>query len=96
MKIILKSKEASKLNEEYADCLMKIMKAIQDDIDDDDSEDSDEEETKQKMIENIRMSLKGEPMTHIKVLSVRNPDSIGISNKARFTFLDIYEGINKF
>ncbi len=91
----LKTKEATKLTEEYADCLMKIMKAIQEDVDEDDS-DSDEEDSKKDMIERIRQTLKGEPMAHIKPLTVRNPEWLGLSNKARFTFLDIYEGIQKF
>jgi hypothetical protein len=93
----LKIKEATKLTEEYADCLMKIMKAIQEDVEDDsEDDDSDEEETKQNMIENIRQTLKGEPMNRIKPLTVRNTEWLGLSNKARFTFLDIYEGIQKF
>jgi hypothetical protein len=91
----LKTKEATKLTEEYADCLMKIMKAIQEDVDEYDS-DSDDEDSKKDMIENIRQTLKGEPMAHIKPLTVRNPEWLGLSNKARFTFLDIYEGIQKF
>jgi signal recognition particle GTPase len=84
----LKTKEATKVTEEYADCLMKIMKAIQEDV--------DEEDLKKDMITNIRQTLKGEPMAHIKPFTVRNPEWLGLSNKARFTFLDIYEGIQKF
>jgi len=84
----LKTKEATKVTEEYADCLMKIMKAIQEDV--------DEEDLKKDMIKNIRQTLKGEPMAHIKPFTVRNPEWLGLSNKARFTFLDIYEGIQKF
>lgn len=92
----LKTKESSKLIEEYADCLMKIMKAIQEDVVEDDSDDSDDEDSKQDMIVSIRQSMKGEPMTRIKPLTVRNSEWLGLSNKARFTFLDIIEGIQKF
>lgn len=92
----IKTKEALKLNEEYADCLMKIMKAIREDVVEDESVDSDNEETKQELIEKIRLSLKGVPMSRIQPLTLRNPENIGLSTKARFTFLDIYEGIQKF
>ncbi len=94
----LKTKEASKLNEEYADCLVKIMKAIQeeDDVDYGSDADSDDEEAKKSMLNSIRQSLKGDQMLRIKELTVRNPENVGLSNKARFTFLDIYEGIQKF
>lgn len=85
-------KESAKLVEEYADCLMKIMKAIQNDSEN--TDDSDNE--KNNMIESIRNNLKYKTNIHIKPLTVRNNDNIGLSNKARFTFLDIYEGIQKF
>jgi len=39
--------------------------------------------------------LKGDILERIKVLSVRNADMLGLSNKARFTFLDLYEAIHK-
>jgi hypothetical protein len=79
----IKNKESTKLVEEYADCLMKIMKAIQKDTSI--SYDSDSES--ENMIETIRNTLKNDTMIYIQVLTVR---------KARFTFLDIYEGIQKF
>lgn len=85
-----KSADAIKLNEEYADCLMKIMKAIQK------SDATDETYNDDSMIIVIRQSLKGDTLERIKVLGVRNPVNNGISNKSRFTFLDIYEGILKF
>ena len=81
--------DSIKLNEEFADCLMKIMKAICSDVDSDD----DESENK---IHTIRNTLKTEIAARIQPLSVRDPDALGLSNKARFTFLDIYEGIQKF
>jgi hypothetical protein len=80
--------DSIKLNEEFADCLMKIMKAICSDVDSD-----DESENK---IHTIRNTLKTEIAARIQPLSVRDPDALGLSNKARFTFLDIYEGIQKF
>ena len=93
MKIIMKiigqveitalDKECIKLNEEFADCLMKIMKAIQYD-------------SQSKTITNIRLVLKGDVSNRIQVLSVRNNDMFGLSNKSRFTFLDLYEAIQKF
>lgn len=91
----IKNKEASKLNEEYADCFMKIMKAIQEDVFNDSDDDSDEENAKEVQIKLIRESLKDHLSKRIQPLTIRNPDNIGLSNKARFTFLDIYEGIQK-
>jgi hypothetical protein len=32
----------------------------------------------------------------IQPLSVRQPEMLGLSNKARFTFLDMYESIQRF
>lgn len=80
--------DSIKLNEEFADCLMKIMKAIWTDADSD-----DESENK---IQTIRTTLKTEIAARIQPLSMRDPEALGLSNKARFTFLDIYEGIQKF
>jgi hypothetical protein len=91
----LKTKEATKLIEEYADCLIKVMKAIQEDVEDE-SDDSDEEDEKNKAIEKIRQTLKSDMIDRIRPLTMRNPDNIGLSNKARFTFLDMYEAIQKF
>jgi hypothetical protein len=93
-------KEYSKLNEEYADCLMKIMKAIREDEKAEEQEpliyqDSDEESENDK-IQEIRTMLKGDIFHRIHPLTVRNAECVGISNKTRFTFLDIYESIQKF
>ncbi len=88
----IKTKESTKLVEEYADCLMKIMKAIQTDATS--SDDSDDES--ESMIEGIRSTLKNDTIKGIQPLTVRNTENVGLSNKARFTFLDIYEGIQKF
>ena len=88
----IKIVEAIKINEEYGDCLMKIMKAIQEDSYGGDDIDL----TKRNMIETIRQSLKVDIINRIQHLSMRNTDYKGISNKARFTFLDVYESILKF
>jgi len=90
----IKKKEATKLTEEYADCLQKIMKAIQTDSDAYDTDSNDED--KEKKVEAIRMTLKGDTSARIRPLTVRNADNTGLSNKARFTLLDIYEAIQKF
>jgi hypothetical protein len=92
----IKSKEASKLNEEYADCFMKIMKAIQEDASNDFDSDSDDDDAKEVQVHLIREVLKNDFSKRIKPLTVRDPENIGLSSKARFTFLDILEGIQKF
>ena len=78
-----------KLNEEFADCLMKIMKAIWSDVV------IGSEEKSENKIKVIRTTLKEEIARRIQPLTVRDPEAVGLSNKARFTFLDIYEGIQK-
>lgn len=94
VEINLKIKESLKLVEEYADCLMKIMRAIKPVINVDDYSliDSDIEDK----ITITRTMIKGGPSERIKPLTIRNIDNIGLSNKARFTFLNIYEDIQKF
>jgi hypothetical protein len=79
--------ESTKLIEEFADCLMRIMKAIRVDPLKHDENDA---------IGLIRSTLKGEIMARIQPLSVRQPEMLGLSNKARFTFLDMYESIQRF
>ena len=83
----VKVAEAIKLNEEYGDCLIKIMKAIKEDNSDSNTN---------NMIENIRQSLKTDIIERIQRLTLRNSEYTGLSNKARFTMLDIYERIQKF
>jgi hypothetical protein len=95
-----KVKEGVKLNEEFADCLMKIMKAIRDEKKPNDQgyiiyDDSDEESEDNK-IRQIRQLLKGDVFQRISPLTQRNAENVGISNKTRFTLLDIYESIQKF
>ena len=79
--------DSIKLNEEFGDCLMKVMKAIRTnmvDMDDD------------HPIYQVRNILKHDIMDRIQPLSLKRTDLVGISNKARFTFLDIYESIQQF
>jgi len=84
-------KDFIKLNEEFADCLMKIMKAIQPTYTDDDTV----EEVNDNM-QVIREAMKEQVMERIQPLTVSKSESIGLSNKARFTFLDLYESIQRF
>ena len=93
-----KNKEAIKLNEEFADCLMKIMKAIQEDTSSESDSDSDtsSDDGLHSNVEIIRTTVKNTVSERIRVLTVRNAENVGMSNKARFTFLDIYEKIQKF
>ena len=79
--------ESTKLIEEFADCLMKIMKAIRVDPFKNDENDA---------LGLIRSTVKGEIMARIQPLSMRQPEMLGLSNKARFTFLDMYESIQRF
>jgi hypothetical protein len=73
------NKESIKLIEEFADCLMKIVKAIS-----------------SSNVHDMRRMLKEETNVRIKQLSIRNPEMLGLSSKARFTFLDMYEAILQF
>lgn len=100
----LTSKDSVKVIEEYADCLMKIMKAIDmnqkkiqtklAESDSDDEKDSLSSIT--HVLNEIRSYIKKDIMSKIQPLTVRNGENIGLSNKARFTFLDIYEEIQKY
>jgi hypothetical protein len=92
------TKESIKLTEEFADCLMKIMKAIQTGVEESESDsdsDSESDEHEDK-IQKIRGILQSETLIRIQPLTVRNSENIGLSSKARFTMLDIYEGIQRF
>ena len=95
MKIIMKiisqvertrsQKESIKQNEEFADCVMKIMKALR--------TEKEDEESSETNLHAIHQLLKGDIVERIQPLTIRDPDMVGLSNKARFTFLDIYESI---
>jgi hypothetical protein len=80
VEINLSNKDSVKLIEEFADCFMKIVKAIrvQDHVTEDDT------------LHAIRQILKNEFSERIKPFTVSQS---GLSNKAKFTFLDIYESI---
>jgi hypothetical protein len=90
--INIKKKESLKLIEEYADCLMRIMRAIKPSSTDDSLTDSESD----GRVILIRAAIKSDLSTSIRSLTVKNPENMGVSNKARFTFLDIYEGVQKF
>lgn len=85
-----------KLNEEFADCLMKIMKAIRAEDQDSDVSDGSDASGSEDKIQVIRVTLKQDIAARIQPLSMSNAESAGISNKARFTFLDLYESIQRF
>jgi hypothetical protein len=82
------NKESVKLNEEFADCFMKIMKAIR-------TDGVQEQDESENNIQVIRQLLKQDIIGRIQPLTARDPERLGLSNKARFTFLDIYESIQK-
>lgn len=73
------NKELVKLNEEFADCLMKIIKAIK-----------TGDEKKNVKIKQIRNVITKD-VSRIKPLTLNT--NTGMTNKARFTMLDIYEMI---
>ena len=79
-------KEATKLNEELADCLMKIVKAIRNA-----NNANNENETTNR----IRTILTQEVLLRIQPLTLRDSAMEGISNKSRFTFMDIHDAIQK-
>lgn len=95
----LTMKESIKLIEEFADCLMKIVKAIHSYSMHNSHNSHNSHNTSTDVnntINSIRSILKNEFEMRIKPLSMRNNDMIGLSNKARFTFLDLYEAVQKF
>jgi hypothetical protein len=48
------------------------------------------------MVDNIKQTIKVDMISRIECLSMRNSDNTGISNKSRFTLLDVFERIHKF
>ncbi len=96
----LGDKDSIKLIEEYADCMMKIMKAINTDSSNNSDSDSDEEEekvnNKYKVMNGIKETLKSNVRNNIQPLTQKCDKNCGLSTKARFTFLDIYETIDTF
>lgn len=82
----LQNEECITLNQEYSDCLLRIINAIKsDDLDDEDEN-----------ISEIKNTIKSDIHPRIKPLSEKNADNKGISTKTRFMFLNIYEDIEKF
>jgi hypothetical protein len=83
----LMNPNAVKRVEELADCLVRMLKAI-----------PPTEMASQEVstITRIRSMLKEDVAMRIQPLTVRRPDAVGLSNKARFTFMDIYEGVQKY
>lgn len=79
-------KEATKLNEELADCLMKIVKAIRN---------ANNANNADETTDRIRTMLTQEALLRIQPLTLRDPVMEGISNKSRFTFMDIHDAIQK-
>ena len=79
-------KEATKLNEELADCLMKIVKAIRN---------ANNANNADETTDRIRTILTQEAILRIQPLTLRDPAMEGISNKSRFTFMDIHDAIQK-
>ncbi len=82
------NKDSIKLNEELADCLFKIIKDLNTFYNKNDS-------NKETIYKSLKQYSKEYINLHIKPLTMRNETYVGISNKARFTFLDIYEHIQK-
>jgi hypothetical protein len=88
---------AVKMVEELADCLVRMMKAIQAEMmRQEETDEKDEKSNHAIKVSRIRSTLKGEVSVRIQPLTVRRPEAVGLSNKARFTFMDIYDGIQKF
>ena len=83
-----------KMVEELADCLVRMMKAIQSEMMRQD--DGDEKSEHSVKITQIRSTMKENVAVRLQQFTVRRPEAVGLSNKARFTFMDIYEGIQKY
>jgi hypothetical protein len=90
----IKLKESLKVIEEYADCLMRIVRAIKptSDINYSSSIDIDAD----NKIAMTRVAIKEQACNLIRPFTLKNTEFTGLSNKARFTFLNIYEDIRKF
>lgn len=84
---------AVKLVEELADCLVRMLKAIQ--MDRKGARMEADEKQEESIVSVIRVTLKASVPERIQPLTVRRAEAAGISNKARFTFMDIYEAIQQ-
>lgn len=90
---------AVKLVEELADCLVRMMKAIQSEMVRQESDEKEEESAvsdHRAKIKRICSTLKENVAVRIQSLTVRRSDAVGISNKTRFTFMNIYDDIQKY
>lgn len=87
IEVDLMNPNAVKRVEELADCLVRMLKAIPP------AELASQEADGLTL---LRITLKENVAIRIQPLTVRRPETVGLSNKARFTFMDIYEGIQKY
>lgn len=87
IEVDLMNPNATKRVEELADCLVRMLKAIPP------TEMAGQEVS---ILSQIRSMLKENVAVRIQPFTVRRADAVGLSNKARFTFMDIYEGIQKY
>jgi hypothetical protein len=78
------AKENIGLIEEYADCLMKVVKA------------TTKASAENEAVQIIRDSMKASVLDRLLPLTVRVVERVGVSNKARFTFLDMTEAIQRY
>ena len=76
--------EAVQIVEEYADCMMRIVNAIASDKRGD------------SKVTAIKKYLRSTINATLKQFTVKNAENVGITMKSRFTFMDIYEAIEKF
>jgi hypothetical protein len=70
--------------EEYADCIMRIVNAIASD------------KRCDSKVTSIKLYLRNTINTTLKQFTLKNNKNCGITVKSRFTFMDIYEAIEKF
>jgi hypothetical protein len=77
-------KENIALIEEYADCLMKVVKA------------TTKASATNEAVQIIRDSMKESVLERLQPLTIRVAERVGVSNKARFTFLDMTEAIQRY
>jgi hypothetical protein len=72
--------------EEYCDCLKRILKALN----------RQDSKHSTDFIKDLRLKIKDTFTNDIKNYTIKNDKYISLSNKGRFTLLDIYDEINKF
>jgi len=77
-----KKEDSTRIVEEYADCLSRIMKAIQ-------------TSTATESIKSIRKEICADAAI-LEPFTKKDPANKSLSNKARFAMMDIYEAVSKF